>query len=126
MLRRSLLVVVLLLTLVSSLVGGVYTSFADDAIGRGDGLLFGFHHHHDIGDPESEASDESLMHQVLDHASLTPTMCSVYTLVCGALCFDRRNSPPSAVLDDGAELQAATSTTCWSSAKEIRHARPSQ
>jgi|TARA_Y100001972_G_scaffold122113_1_gene167157 hypothetical protein len=89
MLRRSLLVVVLLLTLVSSWVGGVYTSFADDAIGRGDGLLFGFHHHHDIGDPESEASDESLMHQVLDHASLTPTMCSVYTLVCGALCFDR-------------------------------------
>lgn len=50
----------------------------------------------------------------------------------GRVCGDasdrpkRRNSPPSAVFDDGAELQAATSTTCWSSAKEIRHARPSQ
>ncbi len=37
-----------------------------------------------------------------------------------------RKSPPSTVLDDGAERQAVTSTTCWSSAKEIRHARPSQ
>lgn len=36
------------------------------------------------------------------------------------------NSPPSTVLDDGDERQAETSTTCWSSAKEMRHARPSQ
>jgi hypothetical protein len=36
------------------------------------------------------------------------------------------NSPPSTVLDGGDERQAETSTKCWSSAKEIRHARPSQ
>jgi len=52
--------------------------------------------------------------------------CVYLTAVVEVASRKIRNSPPSTVLDNGDERQAVTSTTCWSSAKEIRHARPSQ
>lgn len=77
----------------------------------------------------SVASHTPWMHEAsasFAHTLASVPMCSPKVFLFSYVAKMIRNSPPSTVLDDGDERQAETSTTCWSSAKEMRHARPSQ